>query len=130
MKKTAAKSYRLLREAYGEHAPSQNMCERWFRSFKSGDFDTKQETWKTTNKFEDVELQASLDEDDSQTQKQFAEQLGVSQQVVSYRPQEMGKIQNSGRWVPHELKDRQMEKRKTHVIFCSLGTKRKSLLLV
>ncbi|EGI58127.1 Mariner Mos1 transposase [Acromyrmex echinatior] len=39
LKKTAAESYRLLREAYGEHDPSQDICERWFRRFKSGDFD-------------------------------------------------------------------------------------------
>ena len=98
-----------------------------FKSFKSGDFDTRQEgrrgTWKTVKKFEDVELQASLDEDDSQTQKQLVEQLGVSQQAVSNRLQEMGKIQNSDGRVPHELNKRQMEKRETHVTFCSLGTK-------
>ena len=35
------------------------------------------------NNLEDVELQALLDEDDSQTQKQLAEQLGVSQEAVS-----------------------------------------------
>ena len=34
-------------------------------------------------KMEDGELQALLDEDDSQTQKQLAEQLGVSQQAAS-----------------------------------------------
>ena len=45
-----------------------------------------------------VELQALLDEDDSQTQKQFAEQLSVSQQAVSNRLREMGKIQKV-RWV-------------------------------
>ena len=49
--KTVAESYRLLREAHGEHAPSQDTCEQWFRRFKSGDFDTRQEgrqgTWKT-----------------------------------------------------------------------------------
>ena len=37
LKKTAAESYRLLREAYGEHTPSQDTCKRWFRRFKSGD---------------------------------------------------------------------------------------------
>jgi len=36
-----------------------------------------------------VELQALLDEDDSQTQKQLAEQLSVSQQAVSNRLREM-----------------------------------------
>jgi len=58
-----------------------------------------------------VELQTLLDEDDSQTQK-LAEQLSISQQAVSNRPREMGKIQKVGRWVPHELNERQMERRK------------------
>jgi len=43
-----------------------------------------------------VELQALLDEDDSQTQKQLAEQLSVSQQAVSNHLREMGKIQKVG----------------------------------
>ena len=30
-----------LREAYGEHGPSQDKCELWFRVFKSDDFDTR-----------------------------------------------------------------------------------------
>ena len=71
MKKTAAESYRLLREAYGEHAPSKDICERWFRGFKNGNFkvaDKEMNNEKPPKKFEDVELQALLDEDDSQTQ--------------------------------------------------------------
>ena len=74
MKKTAAESYRLLREACGEHAASQDTCERWFRHFKSGDSevaDTKH--GKPSKKAEDVELQTLLFEDESQTQKQIAE---------------------------------------------------------
>ena len=93
MKKTAAESYRLLGEAY-EHAPSQKTCERWFQRFKIGDFDVADKKYeKLPKKYEDVELQALLDEDDSQ--KQLAEQLSISQQVVSNRLQEMGKIQKS-----------------------------------
>jgi len=68
-----------------------------------------------------VELQALLDEDYSQTQKQFAEQLSVSQQAVSNRLREMGKIQKVGRWMPHELNDR-WRGAKTHVKFCSNDT--------
>jgi len=53
---------------------------------------------KTPKKYEDVELQALLDEDDSQIQKQLAEQLSVShQQAVSNRLREMEKIQKVGR---------------------------------
>jgi len=44
--------------------------------FKIGDFDvTDKEHGEPPKKYEDVELQALLDEDDSQTQKQLAEQL-------------------------------------------------------
>ena len=53
-KKTTAELFRLLRETYDEHAPSQDTCERWFQRFKSGDFDTRHEgrqgTWKTAKK--------------------------------------------------------------------------------
>jgi len=70
-----------------------------------------------------VELQALLDEDDSQTQKQLAEQLSVSQQAVSNRLREMGKIQKVGRWVPYELNERQRWRgAKTHAKFCSNDT--------
>ena len=37
--KRIAESYRMLREPYSGHAPSQDKCERWFRRFKNGDFD-------------------------------------------------------------------------------------------
>jgi len=52
LKKTAAESYRLLGEAYDEHAPSQKTYERDF-SFKIGDFDVAD---KETKKYEDVKL--------------------------------------------------------------------------
>ena len=55
------------------------------------------QTRNTENQKVDVELQALLDEDDSQTQKQLAEQLSISQQAVSNRLREMGKIQKVGR---------------------------------
>lgn len=129
LKKTAAESYRLLGEAYGEHAPSQKTCERWFQRFKIGDFDVAdKEHGKPPKKYEDVELQALLDEDDSQTQKQLAEQLSVSQQAVSNRLREMGKIQKVGRWVPHELNERQMERRKNTCEILLERYRRKSFL--
>ena len=123
-------SYRLLGEAYGEYAPSQKTCEQWFQRFKIGDFDVAdKEHGKPPKKYKDVELQVKLlDEDDSQTQKQLAEQLSVSQQVVSSRLREMGKIQKVGRWVSHELNERQMERRKNTCEILLERYKRKSFL--
>jgi len=54
--------------------------------FKIGDFDVaNKEHRKPPKKYEDVKLQVLLDEDDSQIQKQLAEQLSVSQQAISNR---------------------------------------------
>jgi len=47
-------------------------------------------------------MQALLDEDDSQSQKMLAEQLGVSQAAISMRIYAMRKIQKIRKWVPHE----------------------------
>ena len=67
-----------------------------------------EERGKPPKKFEDSELQALLDEDDAQTQ-QLADQLNVTREAVSIRLKSMGKIQKMGKWVPHELNERQQE---------------------
>ncbi|UYV73896.1 hypothetical protein LAZ67_11001326 [Cordylochernes scorpioides] len=89
--KSATDGHRLLCEAYGKHALSIKSCEYWFRRFKSGDFDTRdKERGGRPIKFEDAELEASLDEDSSQTQEELAETLGVTQQAISNRLKVMG----------------------------------------
>ena len=75
------------------------------------------EPGKLPKKFGDVESQALSGEGDSQTQKQLGEQLGVGQQTVSNRLQEMEKIQKTRRWVPHESNGWKMEKRKIMLHF-------------
>jgi len=66
-------SYRLL-GAYDEHAPSQKAYERCFSISKLEiSMLHRKEHGKPPKKYEDVELHALLDEDDSQTQKQLAE---------------------------------------------------------
>ena len=43
LKKTAAESHRMLVEAYGEHALGKIQCFEWFKKFKSGNFDVRNE---------------------------------------------------------------------------------------
>ena len=59
-------------------------------------------------KFEDTELQATLDKDDTVSQEQMAAMINVAQQTISDRSKAMEKIQNCGKWVQHELNERQM----------------------
>lgn len=128
-KKTAAEAHRMLVEVYGEHALSETRCREWFRRFKSGDFGVEdRERPGQPKKFEDAELEALLDEDDGQTQEQLAEQLNVTQACISQRLKAAGYIQKVGRWVPHELTERQQENRKTTCEMLLARQKRKSFL--
>ena len=49
LKKTAAESHRIPVEAYGEHALGQSQCFEWFKKFKSGNFDVRNEERGTWN---------------------------------------------------------------------------------
>ena len=69
LKKTATESHQMLVEAYGKHALGKSQCFEWFKKFRSGNFDVRnEERRRPSKKFQDSELQALLDEDDVQTQ--------------------------------------------------------------
>jgi len=115
-------------KAYGDNALSETMCRNWFRRFNDDNFDLSDKKRENRpRKVEDYQLQALLDEDDTQSQKMFAKQLGVSQAAISMRLHAMGKVQKIGKWMPHELNDRQMERRHTCQILLT-RQKRKSFL--
>jgi len=56
-------------------------------------------------------LEALLDEDLCQTQKELAESLGVVRSTISMRLKALGMIQKQGNWIPYELKSRDLERR-------------------
>ncbi|EFN86762.1 hypothetical protein EAI_11942, partial [Harpegnathos saltator] len=47
------------------------------------------------------------------SQKQLAEALNCAQSVISDRLEALGKVYKKGKWVPYELKPRDIERRKT-----------------
>lgn len=129
LKKSSAESHRMLVEAYSDSALSETTCRDWFRRFKDGHFDLSDKKRENRPRIvEDYELQALLDEDDTQSQKMLAEQLGVTQPAISMRLRAMGKVQKIGKWVPHELNDRQMERRQNTCEILLARQKRKSFL--
>ena len=91
LKKSTAEAHRLFVEAYGERS-----CREWFQKFKNGEFDIEDKECSGRSKmYEDAELEALLDEDSCQTQKELA-LLGVTQQTISYRLKSLGMIQKQG----------------------------------
>jgi len=102
----------MLVEVYVDTVPTDKSCREWFWRFKDGDFSVEDKPCSgQPKKFEDKELEALLEEDQSQTQEELAESLRVTQQAVSVRLRAMGMIQKQGNWVPYELKSRDVERR-------------------
>jgi len=94
-KKSAAEAHRILVEVYGVIAPTNKSCREWFRRFKDGDFSVEDKPRSgQSKKFEHKELEALLEEDQNQTQEEFAE--SSTQQVISVRLRAMGMIQKQG----------------------------------
>ncbi|CAH1391724.1 unnamed protein product [Nezara viridula] len=71
---------------------------RWFRRFKSGDFDLEdKEHPGHLKKFQYVKMQALLVQGDPQTQLLMAEMLNVGRHTIWECLHGMGKIQKAGK---------------------------------
>lgn len=126
LRKSAAEAHRLMVEAYGEHGLSEPSCREWFRRFKTGDFSVQEkERAGQPKKFEDEELQAIIKEDPCQTLEEIAQTLNVERSTVGKRLHVLGMIQKQGKWLPHELTERQQENRKS---VCEMFLSRHSFL--
>ncbi|KAL6265860.1 hypothetical protein P5V15_002684 [Pogonomyrmex californicus] len=89
----------MICAAYGENAVSHTTCKRWYQLFRQGDFSLEDEPRAgRPQKIETDELQALLDINSAQTEKELAEQLGVTQQIISIRLHTMEKVQKEGKW--------------------------------
>jgi len=110
LKKFAAEAHRLLVKVYGDAALSERSCREWFQKFKNGEFDVEDKERSGRPKVY-AELEALLDEDSCQMQKELALTLGMTQQTISYRLKSLGMIQKQGNWIPYELKPKNVERR-------------------
>ena len=82
--KSAAEAHRIFVETYDEIALSDTTCRNWFRRFKNNDFKLEdKEHSGAPKKFEDKELEETLDEDRSQTLAELGKILQVDESTVS-----------------------------------------------
>ncbi|GJQ87141.1 hypothetical protein Trydic_g23986 [Trypoxylus dichotomus] len=111
-KKTVAEAHRKLHHVYRDAALSETTCRDWFRRFKDGDFNVDDRPREGGPKtFEDVELEAMLDENSCQTQQELSSALGATHQATYKRLHMLGMIQKQGTWVPYDLKPRGVVRR-------------------
>lgn len=97
---SAAATFRLISEAYGESAPSLPTCESWFRRFRRGNFNLADKIRPGRPRlFEDIELQVLVDEDPTRSLSELANILGVSNRPVFRRLRGLGMGHKDGKWV-------------------------------
>ena len=61
----------MLVKTYGEAALSEGSCREWFQKFKNGESDIEDKECSGRPKvYEDVELEALLDQDSCKTQEE------------------------------------------------------------
>jgi len=84
LKKNAADASAMICAAYGENAINHTTCKRRYKKFHQEDFSLENEPRTgRSQKIETTEVQELLDINSVQTEKELAEQLGVTQQAVS-----------------------------------------------
>ena len=127
LKKTAAESHWLHREDYGERAPSQDTCERWFRRFKSCDFDTRQkgrqETRKIAKEFEVVKLQTFFGRRWFANKNKSPGNWALVNKLFSIAHERWERFRRSVDGYNKSWTTGEWKSTKKQVTFCSLGTK-------
>jgi len=113
LKKNVAEATAMICAAYEENAVSHTTYKRWYQKSRQGDFSLADEPRaERTQKIETDELQALLDINFAQIEKELAEQLGVTQQIISIRLHTMRKVQKEGRLVSHKLCENNKNRRR------------------
>jgi len=96
-----------MTEVYGDDAPSQATAYRWFKRFKSSDFDMedKQRSGRPS-KLNDEELKKIVEEEPKTSVRELALKLQEPQTTVYRHLVKLGKVSKLGAWVPHELSEK------------------------
>jgi len=74
LKKNAPEAIAMICATYGKNVVSHTTCKRWYQKFRQGDFSLEDESHaRRPQKIETNELQALIDINSVQTEKELAE---------------------------------------------------------
>lgn len=98
LKKSANEIHRLLVETYGEYAVSERKCRQWFRRYTKRIYVVKEKNRPGgSEQTEDVNLEASLNEDARQTEEDSLDGFHFKNTVMALE---------HGHWVKYEMTER------------------------
>ena len=101
---TAAQSARNINDVYGQGSTSEQTCQTWFKRFRSGEISLEDQPCSgRPSELEDHSLIDLLKEDNRQTTRDLADQLGTSHTTIENHLHALGYKSKLGAWVPHDL---------------------------
>lgn len=102
--KSAAESHVSLRKVFGDDVPVLRQCQRWFQRFRDGDETLEDEKHQRRPQVIDNEaLREAIESDPCQTTRELAETFGCTHGTIENHLHAIGKVNRSGKWIPHEL---------------------------
>lgn len=127
--KNTLEAKEMISQAYGDNIVSLSTIKNWYARFRKGDLslEDKQRSGRPKETL-DEELQALLEEDNTQTTRYLAKQLNINSSTVDRRLRSMGKILKATRWVPYALSEQNKEYRMKISLSLLARHRRKSFL--
>jgi histone-lysine N-methyltransferase SETMAR len=108
----ASTATRNINEAWGEDTLSERTTQWWFKKFRSGDMNLEnQERGRPGSVIDNDQLKALVEADKHKTVRELAEDLNVNISTISRHLQSIGKVKKLDKWVPHELNEKQKNRR-------------------
>ena len=87
-------------------------CQRWFKKFRSGNFDLKNSPGSgRPREVDPAVLTAEIESDPTASIEKIADKLGYSWSSVQKHLKKIGKTWRKGRWVPHALSEENLGER-------------------
>lgn len=108
----AAETARNINAAFGEGSTNERTVRFWFKRFRDGNFDLKNEPrGRPPTQVNNDELKEIVEADPSQTTQELAAWFNVTLPTILTHLRQINKIKKYEKWVPHDLTDLQKETR-------------------
>lgn len=108
----ATETARKINHAFGYGTVNQRMVQRWFERFRQGDETLEDEEGRgRPSVLDNSQLKKIIEADPSKTTREVAEELSVNHSTVLRHLNQLGKVKKMDKWVPHELSEKQRNRR-------------------
>jgi histone-lysine N-methyltransferase SETMAR len=108
----AAKATHNIIQAFGQDTANERTVRRWFEKFRSGDMSLEnEERSRPGTVIDNDQLKALAEADTRKTLRELAKDLDVSTGTILQHLKTIGKVKTLDTWVPHELIEKQKNRR-------------------